>query len=123
MADRARNETKVMPLALKKNARHDPIVTVTDTKTGAIFPLTGYTFIANLLDKQGGTILDSMTVGLVTDGSDGKYQQIFEIVELAALIAAGTTPKWWEFFAIVDSVKHKWLHGRIIYEKAGDPAP
>ena len=115
------NETLEIPIVLKEGSQHNVVTTVKQSD-GSIFDLSNYTFVANLLDKQGGSILDTVTLSLVTDGSDGQYQELFEIAELDALITAETLPRFWEVFASPDGVSTnyvEWYRGQVIVQRKG----
>ena len=115
----AYNKTLRIEVAFKEGADHNPITTVTNRTTGAVVDISGYTFTLNILSEEGGDILDSGAVDFVTDGTDGQYQEVFTEAQLAALIAAGTFPTWFEFFAVVGGITKKWYHGPIDLERAG----
>ena len=115
------NETLIIPIVLKEGSQHNVVTTVKQSD-GSIFDLSNYTFVANLLDKQGGTILDTMTLSLVTDGTDGKFKELFEITELDALITAETLPRYWEVFASPDGQAanyQEWYRGQVTVQRKG----
>ena len=112
------NKTLRIDIALKEGAYHNVATLVTDDDD-VLIDISGYTFEMNLLDKEGGTVLDAVTVSFVSDGTDGKYKEVFTDTELATLITAGTIPTWFEFFATTGAVPTKWYHGAVDLERAG----
>jgi len=87
-----------------------------------VVDISGGSFKWNLLDKQGGTILDTITTSLTTDGTDGSYTGVFEIAELAALITAGTLPLYHELFFSSDTTAEKftiWSRGLVVLSRSG----
>jgi hypothetical protein len=89
--------------------------------------ISGGAFKMNLLDKEGGSILDAVTVTYTTDGTDGSFDIEFEIAELAALLAAyvagtGALPAFWELFFSSDgtAAAYKiWMNGPVKVARSG----
>ena len=114
--------TVIIDLTLKEGNFHNVTTTVKVKSTGVVVDISGHTFVINLLDKQGGTILDTITGSLVTDGTDGKYNEAFTIADLDVLIVAGTFPGFWEGFVSSDGTAgnyKEWWRGKVTVQRKG----
>ncbi len=114
--------TVIIQLTLKEGSRHNVVTTVKVKSTGVVVSIASHTFVINLLDKQGGTILDTVTGSLVTDGTDGQYQEVYTIAKLDILIAAGTFPGFWEGFVSSDGTYanyKEWWRGPVTVQRKG----
>ena len=89
-------------------------------------------FKGNLLDKKGGTILDTLEVVYVTDGSDSLFTEKYTIDQLQTLLNAHDAdesiplPTYWEIFFSSDGTdeafKIFWI-GPVLMSRFGTVAP
>lgn len=119
------NATATETLLLTEGSRINTRVTyeVGDVATD----ISGGSFKLNFLDKSGGTIMDSASVTYSTDGTDGDFDIVYEIADLAVLLAAhdddgDDLPGAWEFFFSSDGTDAKykiWADGPIEVARSG----
>jgi hypothetical protein len=90
--------------------------------------ISGGSFVMNLLDKEGGSIIDTITVDYVTDGTDGAFDETYTIAELDAVLAAydagtGELPSYYELFFSSDGTAANYTilwAGRVQVDRSGD---
>ena len=118
---KAFNRTAVEPMVLTEGSLYE----ITDEYTieDVAQDISAGSFVMNLLDKEGGSILDTVTVAFVTDGTDGLFKETFTIAELDTLIAAGTIPGYYELFFSDDASAARmqiYWRGPVEMEYSGD---
>lgn len=119
------NETPIVPIRLKEGSRYAVVDTYTINRIPQ--PIPGGSFKCNVLDKEGGSIIGIFAVNYVTDGTDGKFQEVFEIAELQALLDAydagtGPLPGYYELFFSDDTTEERfriWWEGPILISRSG----
>ena len=134
--DKALNQTKRVFFNLKERTPFDPVTQQLDSNKNPV-PLTGYTFESRFLDRdpdagEGDPVTLAEALVTIVDEPLGIFKQLLsdgdiqtDIIDVIA--AQGTidsdTRIFWEFFAILDGVRHRWLIADVGFELAGDPLP
>ena len=123
------NETPIVPIRLTENGLYAVTDTYTVNRVAQALAATSV-FLCNILDKEGGTILDTIAVELLTDGSDGKFTERYERAQLQALLDAydaktGPLPAYYELFYSADGTEPDykiWWKGPILISRSGKSA-
>jgi hypothetical protein len=118
---KAINATPIEAIEITEGSRYYTVTTYTIDDVAQ--DISGGSFKMNLLDEEGGTILDTVTVDYLTDGTDGQYAETFTISEIDALITAGTIPTYYEFFFSsdgTDALYEIWYKGPVVFSYTGD---
>lgn len=124
------NETAEVPIRLTEGSLYFVTDSYTINRIPQPLPAAGV-FKCNILDKKGGTILDTMEVKYVTDGSDSFFTEKFTIAQLQALLDASDAetdpgPGYYELFFSSDGADSSfkiWWNGPILITRSGKPAP
>lgn len=123
------NETAEVPIRWTEGSLYFVTNTYTINRIPEPLPAAGV-FKCNVLDKKGGTILDTVEVVYLADGSDGKFTEKRTIAQLTALLAAydastGELPGFYELFFSSDGTdaafKIFW-NGPILISRSGTVA-
>jgi len=122
---KAFNATAQETFLLTEGSRINTNVVYTDNDVAT--DISGGAFKLNFLDKAGGSIQDSASVDYTTDGTDGAFDIVYEIAELAVLLAAhdddgDDLPGAWELFFSSDgtAAKYKiWADGPVEVKRSG----
>lgn len=115
------NATRRIAFNLKERTPYDPVTQALHPSTKDPLDLTGYTFESRFLDKDpdagegDATVLDEAVVAIVGDPTNGIYGELLSEADVQTLIDGLPTPVdsdtriFWEFFAILAGVRHRWL--------------
>lgn len=120
------NETSIVPIRLTEGSLYFVTDTYTINRIPEPLPATSV-FKANILNEEGGEILDTMEVVLVADGSDSLFSEKLTRTQLQSLLDAydaGTDdlPGFWELFYSADGTDADfriWWKGPILISRSG----
>ena len=124
------NETAEVPIRLTEGSLYFVTDKYTINRIPEPLPAAGV-FKCNVLDKKGGTIIDTIEVVYVTDGSDSFFTEKYEISQLQTLLDAydadnsNPLPGFYELFFSSDGTdaafKIFW-NGPILISRSGTVA-
>lgn len=122
------NETAEVPIRWTENSLYFVTNRYTINRIPEPLPAAGI-FKCNVLDKKGGTIIGTVGVVYVTDGSDSLFTEEHTIAQLTAFLAAydagtGPLPGYYELFFSSDGTDEAFKifwNGPILISRSGTP--
>lgn len=111
--------TEIKDLRLKQGADYYVEGTIIDPDTKLPVDISADTFVAKIYDKYGSakTLLFTIPVTLLTDGTDGKYKRLITKAEVNAFAWKKGV---WDFFWIdnTNNLTYKLLRGSVSIEES-----
>jgi hypothetical protein len=128
------NATRRIAFNLKERTPYDPVTQMLNPDRSPL-DLTGYTFESRFLDRDPdagegeAVVLDEAVVAIVGDPANGIYGELLTEAENDALIDGlpgvvdSDTRIFWEFFAILAGVRHRWFIADVGIEQSPPEVP